>query len=223
MLGANGSGKSSVLSAIRYLKWFIKGEENRFTQSTRTRWQDLDLQVLEVEALLDSQKYEYRVEIRFSPETREPSVQLEEAEGLPGAPIFELVNGEIHFFPNNSSQSTTVPFETSKSALHLSLLSNSRVRRFVEWIESVHCFDIDAYPEAMDESADKEDRDPDDELGESCGMVPTSGSGAARRECKVSSLYKGSTNGISGSQIYIGRRRQTKSPSRLYSPRTKDG
>jgi predicted ATPase len=163
MLGANGSGKSSLLTALRYLKWFVKGDGNRFTQSTRTRWQDMHLQVLELEALLDREKYEYRVEIRFSPETREPSVQLERLKAS-GAPVFELANGEIHFFPNNSSQSTTVPLETSKSALHLSLLSNSRVRRFVEWMESIHCFDIDAYPEAMDESADKEDRDPDDEL-----------------------------------------------------------
>jgi predicted ATPase len=163
LLGANGSGKSSVLTAIRYLKWFVSGEENRFTQSTRTRWQDLHLQVLEVEALLDGQKYEYRVEIGFSPETREPSVHLERLKAS-GAPVFELANGEIHFFPNNSSQSTTVPLETSKSGLYLSQLSNSRVRRFVEWIESIHCFDIDAYPEAMDETADKEDRDPDDEL-----------------------------------------------------------
>ena len=41
LLGANGSGKSSLLDAILFIKWFIEGGENRFTQSTRTRWQDL--------------------------------------------------------------------------------------------------------------------------------------------------------------------------------------
>jgi predicted ATPase len=163
LLGANGSGKSSLLDAIRYLKQFVQGDENPFTQSTRTRWQDKPLQVFEIEALLDGQKYEYRVEIRFAPETRQPSVNMERLKVL-SAPVFELASGEIHFFPNNSSQATAVPLETTKSALHLSQLSNSHVRRFVEWMESVHCFRIDAYPEAMGESADKEEQYPEDEL-----------------------------------------------------------
>src|SRR5271165_836236 len=66
LLGANGSGKSSLLDAIRYVQRFIGGDENPFTQSTRTRWQDKPLQVVEIEALLDEKKYEYRVEIGSS-------------------------------------------------------------------------------------------------------------------------------------------------------------
>lgn len=168
LLGTNGSGKSSLLTAIRFLKWFVKGDESRFTQSTRTRWQDMPLQAFEIGALLDDQKYEYRVEIRFAADTRQPSVNLEKLT-VSGAPVFELANGEIHFFPNNSSQATAVPLETATSALRLAQLSNSHVRRFVEWMESVHCFQIDAYPEEMDERADKEEREPDDELANLAG------------------------------------------------------
>jgi predicted ATPase len=168
LLGANGSGKSSLLDAIRYLQQFVEGDGNPFTQSTRTRWQDRPLQVVEIEALLDRKKYEYRVEIRFAPETRQMSVNLESLK-VSGAPVFELANGEIHFFPNNSSQATVVPLQTTKSALHLSQLSNSHVRRFVEWMESVHCFRIDEYPGTMDESADGEDRQPNDELNNLAG------------------------------------------------------
>lgn len=163
LLGANGSGKSSLLTAIRHLKQFVKGDANPFTQSTRTRWQDRPVQVLEVEALLDDEKYEYRVEMRFTSETRRQSVNLERL-NVSGTTVFELANGEIHFFRPNSERSATVPLETTKSALHLSQLSNQHVRRFVEWMESVHCFRIDEYPSAMDESADREEQDPDDEL-----------------------------------------------------------
>src|ERR1700690_863219 len=77
LLGPNGSGKSSLLDAIRYLKSFIAGEENPFTQSTRTRWQDRPLQAIEVDALLDRKEYQYRVDIRFDSETRQASVNLE--------------------------------------------------------------------------------------------------------------------------------------------------
>ena len=34
LLGPNGSGKSTLLEAIRYLKLFVKGDSNKFTQST---------------------------------------------------------------------------------------------------------------------------------------------------------------------------------------------
>jgi predicted ATPase len=162
LLGPNGSGKSSLLAAIHYLKQFVKGDENPFTQSTRTRWLDVPLQVLEIDARLDGRKYEYRVEIRFAPETRQQSVSLERLT-VSDTPVFELANGEIRFFPNGDEK-MAVPFRTTKSALHLSQLSNPKVQRFVEWVESLHCFRIDAYPSAMDESADKEEQEPDDEL-----------------------------------------------------------
>ncbi|MGC9291952.1 MAG: AAA family ATPase [Acidobacteriaceae bacterium] len=165
LLGVNGSGKSSLLDAIRNLKWFIEGDENPFTQSSRTRWQDQPLQVVEIEALLDGKRYEYRLEIRFAAETRQQSVNLERLK-VSGTPVFELANGKISFFPNDSSQAiSTVPLETTKSALYLSQLSNSHVRRFVEWVtQSVHCIHIDPYPGKMDESADSEERQPDYEL-----------------------------------------------------------
>ena len=62
-----------------------------------------------------------------------------------------------------------VPLQTNRSALHLSLLSNSDVRRFVEWLDRVHCFDIDAYPGQMEELADSEEREPDSELNNLAG------------------------------------------------------
>lgn len=71
LLGPNGSGKSSLLDAIRYLKQFVKGDSNKFTQSTRTRWQDRPLQVMELDAKLDGKPFEYRVEIGFATATRE--------------------------------------------------------------------------------------------------------------------------------------------------------
>jgi predicted ATPase len=163
LLGPNGSGKSSLLDAIRYVKRFIEGDENPFTQSTRTRWQDKPLQVVEIEALLDAKKYEYRVEIGFRPETRQASVNLESLK-VSGATVFGLANGEIRFFSNGSGEGTAVPLETTRSALHLSQLSNSHVRRFVEWMDSVHCFRIDEYHDAMVEAADSEERQPDYEL-----------------------------------------------------------
>jgi recombinational DNA repair ATPase RecF len=101
LLGSNGSGKSSLLEAIRYLKALIKGDSNKFTQSTRTRWQDRPLQVIELEASLDGKPFEYRVEIGFAAVTKEQSVNLERLK-VSGAIVFELADGQIRFFPNDS-------------------------------------------------------------------------------------------------------------------------
>jgi predicted ATPase len=167
LLGPNGSGKSSLLEAIRYLKLFVKGDSNKFTQSTRTRWQDRPLHVIEIEANLDGKPFEYRLEIGFAAVTRENSVNLERLK-VSGVTVFELADGQIRFFPSDGS-SMAVPLQTNRSALHLSLLSNSDVRRFVEWLDRVHCFDIDAYPGEMEELADSEERLPDYQLNNLAG------------------------------------------------------
>jgi predicted ATPase len=167
LLGSNGSGKSSLLDVIRYVKLFVKGDSNEFTQSTRTRWQDRPLQVIELEAELEGRKFEYRLEIAFTAPTNEQSVNLERLT-VEGVTVFELAEGKIRFYPSEG-ESIAVPLQTNRSALHLSLLSNSDVRHFVEWLDHVHCFDIDAYPGTMDEVADTEEREPDFELDNLAG------------------------------------------------------
>ena len=164
LLGANGSGKSSLLEAIRCVKSFIAGEENPFTQSTRTRWQDRPLQVIEVDALLDRKEYQYRLEIRFDSETRQPSVNLESLK-VSGATSFERANGELRFFSDAGAQGTAKPPDSTRSALYLSRLSNPHVGRFMLWLDSVHCFQIDAYFDEMDTPADSGESQPHFELG----------------------------------------------------------
>lgn len=163
LLGTNGSGKTSLLEAIRYIQRFVRRSDNPFTQATRTRWQTRPLQVVEIDALLEGKTYEYRIEIGYSPKAEQTSVRIERL-NVSGEPVFQLAEGKVHLFQNDSSEPASVPLQTAESALYLSLLSNSHVRRFVEWLESVHCFDIDAYAGKMDESADREERLPDYEL-----------------------------------------------------------
>ena len=163
LLGANGSGKSSLLDAVRYVKSFICGEENPFTPSTRTRWQDRPLQTIEIDALLDREEYQYKLEIRFEAETRQPSVNLETLK-VSGTTWFELANGQLRFFLGGNTQETAQPPDATRSALHLSRLSNAHVHRFMEWLDSVHCFRIDAYPGEMSETADSGESRPDYEL-----------------------------------------------------------
>lgn len=168
LLGANGSGKSSLLEAIRYVKQFLNDDWNPFTQSTRTRWQDKPLQIIEIDAVLDKKEYGYRLEIQFAPTTKLPSVHVESLK-VDGSTVFELANGEVHFFLNDGKEATPVPFGVAHSALKHAQLSNSHVSRFIEWVKSLHCFKIDPYPEEMDERADNKEKYPDYELNNLAG------------------------------------------------------
>jgi predicted ATPase len=163
LLGANGSGKSSLLDAIRFLKHFLHGAENPFLDTTRTRWLALSEQVFEIEALLDGKSYKYRVENRFAPNSPISTVRSESlkvAENL----VFEQVDGMIHFFGGGVDAPSTLPWKMTNSSLYLARLNNASVDRFLGWIEHVHCLRIDAYPDAMADTAEGEDTLPEDEL-----------------------------------------------------------
>lgn len=168
LLGANGSGKTSLLEVLRRLKSFVAGDSNRFTQSTRTRWLSSSTQVFELDATLSSKIFRYRLELGYAEVTREQTVILERL-SVNGSKVFELAEGKIRFFPS-TGESVAVPLQTNRSALPLSVLSNDDVRHFVEWFSyHVHCFDIDPYPGQMDEAADSEERGPDFELNNLAG------------------------------------------------------
>ena len=145
-----------------------EGRLERVYSVNRTRWLDSPAQVFEIEARLDGKRFEYRLELGYAEVTKEQRVSLERLT-VNGDAVFELAGGKIRFFPS-TSESVAVPLQTNRSALHLSVLSNEDVRRFVDWLNNhVHCFDIDAYPGQMDDAADNEEHEPDFELNNLAG------------------------------------------------------
>jgi predicted ATPase len=98
-----------------------------------------------------------------------PRVSIERLK-VSGATVLEVGRGVVRFFPDESKQPVEVPMEFDKSALRLSQLSNSQVRRFVDWVDSIKCIRIDSYPHAMDETSDKDEPDPDDEFQNLAGL-----------------------------------------------------
>ncbi|MGB8262143.1 MAG: ATP-binding protein [Terracidiphilus sp.] len=164
LLGPNGSGKSSLLDAILFLKWFIEGATDDFTQSTRTRWEPRPTQVVELEAEIDGLPYVYRLEIRYSEKDLLPAVHLERLTAG-GALAFEQSAGDIRFFSLDGTPMPSLKWGRYESALRLAQYSNRNVGRFLDWLETLHCFQIDPYPEQMEERAETEDRLPVFNLG----------------------------------------------------------
>ena len=74
LLGANGSGKSSMFEILVLLQKFIQGEtaSKLFTINSLTRWQLLNIQTLELEI----GSYQYRLEIEHQVQQRQSHVKL---------------------------------------------------------------------------------------------------------------------------------------------------
>ncbi len=153
LLGANGSGKSSLLEAVRLLKEFIKGRDIPFTQSSRTRWQDRPLQVFEIEAEIHGKLFVYRAEIRYSSKSSVPLVSMERLT-VDWVLSFELVDGEMRSSFEGKELSSFLRGEATESSLQLASYGNPLVYQFVKWMDTVHCFKIDAYETKMEETAD---------------------------------------------------------------------
>jgi predicted ATPase len=163
LLGANGSGKSSLLEAVRLLKSFLSGGELPFTQSSRTRWQDKPLQVFEIDALIEGKLFSYRTEILYASKTNAPSVNMERL-SVEGAPVFEFIDGEMRSYVDGASLAIPQHRDKTESSLHFWAGPNPSVSQFVEWMDTVHCFKIDAYEDKMEETADSILLVPDYEL-----------------------------------------------------------
>lgn len=64
-LGANGTGKTSVLDILRVVKRIVSGEliEDIFASDDSTVWDNRDITTIEISAIIDDETYDYRIEI----------------------------------------------------------------------------------------------------------------------------------------------------------------
>ncbi|MGC9224849.1 MAG: AAA family ATPase [Terracidiphilus sp.] len=164
LLGANGSGKSSLLDSIELLKDFLRGIDNPFLATTTTRWLKLPEQVFEIEASLDGKAYVYRVENHFAQDAPVGEVRLERLT-VSGEVVFEQLGGNVRFFAQKPETFASLPWKTTRSSLNLARLSTPEVDRFLTWIfEHVFCIRIDPWPDAMSDTTESEDALPENEL-----------------------------------------------------------
>ena len=105
LLGANGSGKSTVLFLIANLRDFILGRGNSlelFPPETLTRWDKRMEQTFELGLRLEQGEYLYRLRIRHEPLQRGMLNEvIEETLNLNGRPLFaagQQTNLAIHLY-----------------------------------------------------------------------------------------------------------------------------
>lgn len=159
IFGANGSGKSSVLDALLFLRQFAaKGDrpEDHRILGQATRWLGQRDQSFELEATLDERPYQYRVVLEPSDEPIRPKVRVETVH-CEGTPIFEFIDGEVHLYNDRFERKVSYPFDPYRSALATVVQNreNKTLTAFQSWFSSLYCFRLN--PFAMRPTAERED------------------------------------------------------------------
>jgi predicted ATPase len=145
ILGRNGSGKSSLLDALLFLRQFViagKKVEELFLLSQRTRWLGKSAQTFEIEAVLGGRDFTYQLVIEPVSNPPLPMVALETIH-LDHRLILEFRNSEVQIF-NDRDQDVRYPFDPSRSALSTTTPA-SLIHPFKQWLGSLYSFRLDPF------------------------------------------------------------------------------
>src|ERR1035438_5572949 len=165
ILGRNGSGKSSLLDGLLYLRLFaIQGGriDDLYSSRQLTRWLRFkqSQQTFEIEAQLEHGTYVYRlvVEPGRSPEPQ-PRVVWEGVKFDERA-IFDFADGAVTLYTDSFAQKVTSPFDPRRSALATitSMVDNQKLTEFKLWFGGFQFFRIN--PFSMGLRAARERYDP---------------------------------------------------------------
>jgi hypothetical protein len=146
ILGANGSGKSSLIDALTLLHRFAVQAENVAglpLLDQRTRWLHQREQIFELEATLDGGSYVYRAVIE-SPRIAEEAVHFD------GRPIFKFSNGQVYLYDDSFEQKYNYPIDWNRSALAtVATVAQAgemrRLTRFRHWLGGLGCFRMNPF------------------------------------------------------------------------------
>lgn len=159
ILGANGSGKSSLLDALLFLRQVAAGNrpfDDFHPLVNRTRWMDHERQTFELDSELEGGPYTYRLVIEPWGDPPKPRI-VEETVRFQQKPIFEFVEGEVHLYNDRFEHKVTYPFDWHRTALTTisPRKDNRNLTQFRQWLAGLYCFRIN--PFEMGQRAERED------------------------------------------------------------------
>lgn len=143
LLGANGSGKSSVLDVVHRLRQVLVAgtpvdEAGAFPASTLTRWDERIVQAVALEVDVDGEAFKYRLEVEHEPETARARVKLESLVTAEG-PLFRCELGEAQLYRDDHSEGPCLSVDWKES--FLARVSggkdNKRLGRFMDFMHGL--------------------------------------------------------------------------------------
>ena len=147
LLGPSGVGKTAVFDVVFALRRLLSGDArlidaDAFPTRTLTRWQSRDLQVFEIQVLMESEMFTYRLEVEHERERRLARVGRERLD-VDGTTLFECTQSEVQLYrddPNDGvtkGPSYTADWRESALARVAPVHHNQRLTRFLDYMRNV--------------------------------------------------------------------------------------
>jgi energy-coupling factor transporter ATP-binding protein EcfA2 len=140
LLGANGSGKTSLLHTLDSVQDLLSGETpiaTAFPDRSRTRWDNRREQTIELDVRGNGGLYRYRLVVHHDPKTMgKPSI-LSERLSFDDRPLTQLEAGELRVFDNEGT-TPSAPFRVKTTRSGIGALAADKDDEclfwFKEWI-----------------------------------------------------------------------------------------
>ena len=165
LLGANGSGKSSLLDAIQAVKEFVLGTSPGpraiLDPKSRTRWNNGPVQIFEIEGEDKGRSFVYRIETTIS-ENRGTNEVTAEILSVDGSPVVSKSKEGTNLGDGPAKLIPVSARVRDISLVHFAKDYES-VKAFLQWIERLYLVQIN--PPAMEEIAPREEEFPSRGLG----------------------------------------------------------
>ena len=161
LFGENGSGKTSVMDAIRAIRDLICGKSvsEIFSQRTLTRWQKNNIQTFSIELEKDNELFTYTLIIEYSEDHSKVRIQSETL-SVGGQPIFEMKTEnnccDIQLYRDNFSRGPCYSHNWDQSGMFTipERNDNKKLSWFKNQIASIFCLKIN--PFAIDAECSEE-------------------------------------------------------------------
>lgn len=167
LLGANGSGKSTILEAFRLIRSFVCEDETAgalFRDDSRCRWEKRDIQTFEIDLGDNGGTYTYKLEIEHESTPRQCHVK-NECLLYNGRPLYLSQASQGQLYGDDGAMSSviaTMGVRSMVGAIPSGFGGNTLISRFKKRLERMCVVNIK--PDNMRPKSDTEDAWPNADL-----------------------------------------------------------
>lgn len=143
LLGSNGTGKTAVLDVMFGLRELLAGnvkvtDRVAFHPSTLTRWQPQNEQTFEIQAVVDDERFNYRLAVEHEEDGKRSRIVCEHLDAGE-TPLFRCELGEVQLFRDDGSEGPAYRTDWTESALARVVPQpvNTRLTSFMEAIRGM--------------------------------------------------------------------------------------
>jgi predicted ATPase len=143
LVGSNGAGKSAVLDVVLALRELLSGsakvhDVGIFPTSSRTRWQNVAVQVFELDVVLGAEVFQYRLEVEHDAALHKARVGHERLR-VAGKPLFMFADGDVHLYRDDHTELAVFSVNRFESALARVVpgRDSQRVSAFLEFMRKL--------------------------------------------------------------------------------------